>query len=263
MNIKRINILQEAFDKCLEELYNRSQPSVSYNVLLEKIESGELDNPDGTNGTTRICDRYYISYDEAKYVIEKYKAAYNIKETWSDWCDVMIKYLKEGGLKNSYVKDKNGGGHRSAEDTPALKDLVPLKEDIEAVIGCKITDSQYSSIIPNYDTVLELMESCKNFYRFDREESQFDMAIWLGPIPSSNSDEVVSYWKEQGIDLNIEERNPDLFYERDEYGDEFEDIMEDEYGPDWKQITDKEWHDRIAKQKEEKDKLYKALLKDE
>jgi hypothetical protein len=38
------------------------------------------------------------------------------------------------------------------------------------------------------------------------------------------------YWKSQGVDLDIEIRNPLLFWDQDYYGDSFEEVMEEDYG---------------------------------
>ena len=60
----------------------------------------------------------------------------------------------------------------------------------------------------------------------------------LGHAPTSNKETVKKWWKEHyNHDVEIEDRNPNLLWAMDEYGNEFEEIMEDEYGADWKQIT--------------------------
>ena len=101
----------------------------------------------------------------------------------------------------------------------------------------------------------------KEFYRFNREENSFSTSIALGASPTSNPESVKEYWKSQGIDIEIEERNPLLFWERDYYGDEFEEVMEDEYGEDWKEQFDKQWKDKIRKENEEKEKRIAEMKK--
>jgi len=83
------------------------------------------------------------------------------------------------------------------------------------------------------------LESCKNFYRFDRTESDFRIAIFLGASPSSNKEAVKKWWKDnKGIDIEIEDRNPSLLWDKDYYGDEFEEVMKEEYGENWRE----EWN---------------------
>ena len=88
----------------------------------------------------------------------------------------------------------------------------------------------------------------KTFIDFYREESSFDCSIALGPSPCSNAETVIEYWKSQGVDIKIEERNPLLFWDMDYYGDSFEEVMEDEYGKDWKEYWNNEWKKSLNKQ---------------
>ena len=110
--------------------------------------------------------------------------------------------------------------------------------------------------------VMESISNCKDFYRFDREESSFSAGIALGASPTSNPDSVKEYWKSQGVDINIEERNPLLFWEKDYYGDNFEEVMIDEYGEDWKEQFDKKWKDQVREENEAKEKKIAELKKE-
>ena len=72
---------------------------------------------------------------------------------------------------------------------------------------------------------------------------------------------IKQYWKEKtGKDIVIEERNPKLFWYRDEgYTDEdlayeFEDL-----GENWKEVLDKEWKDELEKRAQERNKRLKKL----
>ena len=107
-----------------------------------------------------------------------------------------------------------------------------------------------------FDTINDI----KDFYRFDRKESDFSVAVALGASPTGNAETVKKWWKENyGKDIEIVERNPYLLWEMDEYGDEFEDVMIDEYGENWKEITDKEWKEKEAKEKAEAEKKMNEL----
>ena len=46
--------------------------------------------------------------------------------------------------------------------------------------------------------------------------------------PTSNKKKVIQYWKEHGKDITIEDRDPDTFWYRDEYGDDWEEIYKEE-----------------------------------
>ena len=64
-----------------------------------------------------------------------------------------------------------------------------------------------------YNKTIDYINKAKNFYRFDRTESGFHWAM-MNCSPCSNKQTVIDYWKSQGVDLEIEERDPDFFYDR-------------------------------------------------
>ena len=108
--------------------------------------------------------------------------------------------------------------------------------------------------------VMETIHNCKEYYKFDREEEQFSIAIALGASPTSNSETVKKWWKDNyNVDIEIEERNPLLFWEQDYYGDEFESVMEEEDGPNWKEIWDKKWQDELDNRKRMTDEKLKQF----
>ena len=56
--------------------------------------------------------------------------------------------------------------------------------------------------------------------------------------------EMIEYWAKQGIDIDIEWRNPLLLWKMDEYCDEFEEYMVEEYGDGWEKYWKDEWEKR-------------------
>lgn len=115
-----------------------------------------------------------------------------------------------------------------------------------------------------YGKIMETIKNCKEYYRFDREESEFSIAISLGASPTSNPKTVKEWWKtNKGIDIKIEERNPKLFwyydngYTDEELAWEFED-----YGPNWKEKLYQEWQDEIRRKKEENKRKLEDLKKE-
>ena len=91
-------------------------------------------------------------------------------------------------------------GHRDAEHTKPLEELIG-KEHAEIVF--------------------DLIKAFKNFYRFDRDEETFSFHIALGASPTSNANTVKEYWKSQGVDIEIDEKEnltEDDYWELDHYG---------------------------------------------
>ena len=109
--------------------------------------------------------------------------------------------------------------------------------------------------------VMDTIDECKKFYRFDREESSFRIAASLGASPTSNPESVKKYWKEKtGEDIQIEERNPKLFWYIDEgYTDE--DLEYEFDDPNWKENLNKEWKDELEKRAQRHNENLKKLEK--
>lgn len=238
--LNRRSILERAYHECMREMYSRAQPSCDYDQLLKDAADGKIGKEE------RVYERYYLSQAEFKYILEKYIQAYNIKRYWDDYIEILQKYLAEGGSKDKYINsytDEHGiyhPGYRGYESVPKLKEQINNILKV-AADGCDLALlDQIRDKITN--KVFEIIDDCKTFYKFDSEESSFSASVALGASPSSSAERVKEYWKEEhGIDIEIEERNPLLFYEKDKYGDEFEVVMEEEYGEDWKEYWDDKW----------------------
>lgn len=209
----------------------------------------------------RVYERYYLSNEEFNYIRDKYINAYNIKESWKSNIELLEDYLVKGGTKDKYIAahtDEYGyhPGYRGYEK------VEPISNQIQNILKTELGEGNVTDKISNKitETILNTISDCKEFYRFDREQSSFSCSLSLGASPSSNSETVKEYWKSQGIDLDIEIRNPLLFWEQDYYEDEFEEVMEDEYGENWKEIKYNEWQETVRKENEEREKRMKELL---
>ena len=236
-------IIKRAIDECMEEMYQKAQPSASYKELVEKVKSKELfesfENP--------IHNRYYLSQEEFKYIKDKYSDAYGFKPHWREDIEILEEYLKKGGNKDKYIPntmEEDGNinpGYRSFEK------IKPLRTQIHDLIQDEDLANKVTDLV--FDTIKE----CKNYYRFDKTQEIFDFHICLGASPTSNKETVKKYWESQGKPVEIEDRNPLLLWEMDEYGDEFEEVMIDEYGEEWKEFWDKLYQDKLAEDKKRRE----------
>lgn len=245
--LDREEVLTKAVMDCYREMYAKAQPSADWDKLVQDKKDGKIDEEkDGA-----VYNRHYLSFDEYIYIQNKYLDAYKIKSEWNDDIGILEEYLNEGGSKDKYIEeytDENGDyhpSHRGYEKVP------PLKEQILAIMK----DFDCSEVAANvgeqiYDKVMETISLCKDFYRFNMDERKFRNTIAFGSTPTSNAETVKKWWKEhEGIDIEIKERNPLLFWEYDYYGDEIDEVMKDEYGEDWEQ----QWWDKYKKEQEEKE----------
>lgn len=227
--LDRTKVLQKAHDDCMREMYAKSQPVGDYDEYVRQYQTGEL-----TDDDERVYNRHYLSREEYEYILDKYVDAYGMKEKWSDYVDTVKEYFGDDVSKDKYIEayvDENGNhhsGYRGYEKLPNFKNVISdilsnnSDEDVES-ISQKI-----------YDAVMERIETCKNFYRFDREESGFHVSIGFGASPTCNKEVVKKYWKEHGVEIDIEDRDPNHFWEKDAYGDDYE--CDDEYFDDCEDI---------------------------
>lgn len=179
----RSEIIEKAINDCLNEMYQRSQPSTTWDEIIQKYESGEYDK------NTKVYEMHYLPEEEYKDIEEKYIRAYRIHNEWKDDADLMIDYLQNGGTKDKWIPeqvDEDGfkhPGYRGYEKTPKLKDA--LKE----IINNPEIEKQV------LDKVFELMNNCKDFYCPNREENNFRFSV-MNYSPCSNKEFVQQHHTE-------------------------------------------------------------------
>lgn len=251
--LDRDNILQRAVNECMEECYQKAQPSINYKELIEKVKSGEIkdshENP--------VYNRYYLSQEEFEYIKNKYKEAYNIKSTWNDNIELLEEYLIKGGTKDLYVPETMDKSGEVSSGYKSYANVKSLKEQLSDII---YDDKQLNKVC---DVIMSNIKDCKNFYRFDREEQSFEWTVCLGASPSSNKETVKKYWESQGVNLEIEDRNPLLFWDKEYYGEDFEDVFTEEYGINWKEEWDKKYAEQLAEKKAKRDAEIKEIMENQ
>jgi hypothetical protein len=260
--LDREEVLVKAVEDCYREMFAKAQPMADWDNLITEYKAGKIDEKkDGP-----VYDRHYLSYQEYVYIIEKYLDAYNVKSEWRSDIEVLEDYLNNGGSKDKYIEahtDENGNYHPGYR---GYEKVAPLNEQINEIItdfhGGKRAD-QENLVKKITDKVMELITTCKDFYNFNSDECKFRNTLAFGATPTSNAKTVKQWWKEHyDVDIEIEERNPLLFWERDYYGDNFEEVMEEEYGENWKADWDKKWKDDIAKKEAEREERLKKIQED-
>lgn len=259
--VTRDNVLLQAVEDCYREMFAKAQPEADWDNLIDEYKAGKIDEKkDGP-----VYDRHYLSYEEYVYIINKYIDAYKIKSEWRDDIDILKEYLVEGGSKDKYIDaytDENDDYHPGYR---GYEKVAPLKEHIYKIIYSEYDgNGEIAENITNKvtDKVMELIETCQNFYLFNRDEQKFRNTLAFGATPTSNKETVKKWWKDHyNVDIEIEEHNPLLFWEYDNYGDDIDEIMTEEDGENWKEIYNKRWEDQKAKKKAEHDELMKQFEK--
>lgn len=233
MLITRRDIMQEAYNACMREMYAKAQPSANYDAIVAGVKDGTIQDSD----KDPVYARHYLSQEEFKHILNKYIKAYGMEKKWDSYVGIIETYLKGGGHRNIYVNNS-----KELICVPHIKETFTkeINDNFGNVLG--EDTEKLSEILSN--KVLEYVQWCRDFYVVDREADSFSASVALGESPSSNPDAVIEYWARQGIDIDIEWRNPLLLWKMDEYGEYFEEYMVEEYGDDWEQYWKLEWEKR-------------------
>lgn len=190
MIISRKEVLKKAVEECMTEFYKYAQPAGGYQEFKDILEHKYEDSREDP-----LYERYYLSKENLKYIIDMFCDAYNIKDRWNNNMDLLLHNLKEGGFDNDYIKDKNHPyGFRTFKVVPPLKDITP-----------------------DFQKVIDIIENYKNYYKFDREECSFKYSVLLGASPTSNKQAVIDYWKKKGVNIDINDFNiEDIYYNNED-----------------------------------------------
>ena len=255
--IIREDVLIKGVEDCFREMFAKAQPEADWDNLIAEYKAGKIDEEkDGP-----IYDRHYLSYEEYKYILDKYLDAYRVRSEWKDDIEILEDYLNKGGKKDKYIEpytDENGNYHTGYR---GYEDVAPLKEQIINVLnnfnGGKCPDQE--RLVDNLmKIIMDDITTCKNFYCFNVDEQKFRNTIAFGATPTSNKETVKKWWKDHyNVDIEIEDRIPKLFWYMDQ-GYTHQDLIE-EFGENYDEILLKEWEDEKAAKKAETEKKLKEL----
>lgn len=259
--IDRESVLMQAVEDCYREMFAKAQPMADWDNLIQEYKEGKIDEEkDGP-----IYNRHYLSCQEYAYIIDKYIEAYKIKSDWNDHIDILKEYLIKRGVKDTYIDgytDENGNYHSGYR---GYEKIAPMVEHIKKIISDELADehdenNEVTAAVAQKvaNKVIELINTCQDFYRFNGDECKFRNTLAMGASPTSNAETVKKWWKDHyDVDIEIVEKNPLLLWEYDNYGDQMDEIMTDDYGENWEQI----WWDKYHKEESEKKAKIEEALK--
>lgn len=207
--LSREDIIWEIRQRCIKEMYTKAQPSADYDEIYAYYKKCKKEGKE----PEQVYRRYYLSEEEFKYIEEKYLDLYELVDSFKDDCNIIIRDLKDGCVKDKYIEehtDDNGNrhpGHRGYEDIPSFN--IQLLEYLKSKVPSELAESLSKEIS---EKVINFVEDRKNFYRFNVDESKFRFSVALTDSPTSNAEEVIKYWKSQGRELEIDPRHHDSNY---------------------------------------------------
>lgn len=173
--ITRREIIEEACNRMLHEMYMRAQPPVNIDEYTEKFKNGELDLK-----KDMVCDWHYLPSEIEKQIIKDYLNAYNANDNFKFNLEWLIQLFKEGGMRTAY-KDIFGTGEkvRVGEYTEKLNELIGDE---------------------NAEKVYNLINEFLGFYRTNLDEHIIRGTIFK--CPTSSKEKVIKKW---GPDFKIDD----------------------------------------------------------
>ena len=215
----RNDLLGEAVDKCLKELYQYVSPKVEWNDFLEENKeyskkykewksSDRSDNKLEAIGPAPY-EFYYLPKDITKDIADSYIFAYKI-DNHQNLLDI-IKILKDycnSPIIDKYIDDYTDeyGNYHPDNLEKEIYRILPLNTDDNIVMDI-------------HDKFFEFLDMAGKFYNWNGELNSFSMSVYLGPSPNSNKERVIENWKQyrnKDIEINEEQIKKDYYEDNDE-----------------------------------------------
>ena len=251
--ITRDDVLTQACDDCMKELYSFVQPSVKWEDFVKECEIYTKCYKEWDTYNHAYCNReenpekweklrkFYKQLDwEGKSITEcigprPYEFYYLPKEIMNDICDSyvnaynidsqqellnIIQILKDYCRKpivDKYIEDwtDETGFHHPGYRSYGHPDNLE-KEIIKIIKEYDDTDimTESKDIVNKF---FEFLDMAGNFYNWNRDLNSFNTTVYLGPSPCSSKEKVIENWKKyKGKDIEIDEDK----IKKEYYGDE-------------------------------------------
>ena len=250
--ISRSDVLSQAIDQCMKELYSLVTPKVSWKEFKEenKIyskkyeawerfrylykkenltekEIQELSYFPGrwADGSITECigpkpyEFYYLPKEIMKDICESYVYAYKLdaQQELLNTIETLKGYCKEP-IVDKYIDDwtDETGHHPGYRSYDHPDNLVKEVTKILTKYDDSMDSEQGEEIVNKF---FEFLDMAGNFYNWNRNLNTFNMNVYLGPSPNSNKEAVIENWKKyKNKDIEIDEEQ----IKKDYYGEELD-----------------------------------------
>ena len=242
--VTRNEILSEAVDKCIKELYSFVFPSVSWDDFVKeckeyskkykiwedfrKASIHRKENPeiwnqykstfkDWENKFIEECigpkpsEFYYLPKEIMKDICDCYISAYRMdsQQELLNTIEILKNYCKEP-IVDKYIEKEGEPRYRVYEHPNNLeKELRIILEQVDPSF-VEISEQLQNKFF-------EFLDMAGNFYNWNRDLNSFNASVYLGASPSSNKEMVIENWKKyRNKDIEIDEEQ----IKKDYYGEE-------------------------------------------
>ena len=221
--ITRRDVLVDAIDKCIRELYSLAQPEVNYDdfveenkIYLEKEKeyySLPKDNRPSYHEYMgpKPYEFYYLPREIFKEIADSYVDAYklNDKQELLDVIEILKKYCEEPIVDKWIEGNDDKSGYRSYEYSNNLKIEIKKKLEESPIISVPPSNKEeyYTELSEKLQNkFFEFLDMAGNFYNWTGYLNTFNTHVYLGGTPSSNKESVIENWKKyRNIDIEIDE----------------------------------------------------------
>lgn len=191
-------IMWNAIEDTLEEMYQNAYPPISWKQRLQEAKDGKDVDKD-------LISHHYLPkqlYEDIMAIAER---NYSYEKFFEEYTDHFADFLINGGHARDIVK----GSKDNYKNYKAIKD--------------EIGDKAFAILE-------ERIKAYQQTYRFDNKRWSFNFSV-MNMSPCCCKERVIEYWKSKGVDLQIptDKQIIDLYYD-DEYEDEDGNIIRRDKG---------------------------------
>lgn len=219
--ITRRDVIADAADKCMKELYSLAQPTITWEDFIKenkefikreeeyyklpkenKISYKEFMGP-------KPYEFYYLPKEVLKEVVDNYIYAYEIDEHQNllDTIDLLKKYCDDP-IEEFY--------HPGEGESPGYRDY----RHPDSLVTCLISElKEYASsdiseeiVYKAKDLFFKFLDMAGKFYNSHWWLNSFNTTVYLGASPNSNKEAVIENWKKY--------RNKDIEIDESKYNEE-------------------------------------------
>lgn len=219
--ITRRDVIADAADKCMKELYSLAQPAITWEDFIKenkefikreeeyyklpkenKISYKEFMGP-------KPYEFYYLPKEVLKEIVDNYIYAYEIDEHQNllDTIDLLKKYCDDPIEEFYHPGEGENPGYRDYRHPDNLSTCLisELKEYANSDISEEI-------IYKAKDLFFKFLDMAGKFYNSHWWLNSFNTTVYLGASPNSNKEAVIENWKKY--------RNKDIEIDESKYNEE-------------------------------------------
>ena len=206
--VTKSEILSEAVDKCMKELYSYAVPHIEWEDFIKENKEYK-DGPEP-------YEFYYLPEEIIKNICDSYIYAYRLdgQQELLNTIEILKNYCKKPIIER-YIEGENGDpGYRVYDNSDNLE------KEISGILCLDNTlvDPERAEDAEDFENKLniaakelqnkffEFLDMAGKFYKWNGELNSFNASVYLGASPCSNKNTVIENWKKyRNKDIEIDE----------------------------------------------------------